>query len=127
MNEADIRIDKWLWYARFFKTRSLAQAFVQSGKVRRNEIRIGKPSDTVKPGDVLTFVRGDDVRIVEVVQPGARRGSAPEAATLYKDLTPPRPKKALDPDAPAPTGKRDPGAGRPTKRERRAIDRLSGD
>ncbi|MDA0998293.1 MAG: RNA-binding S4 domain-containing protein [Proteobacteria bacterium] len=127
MNEAEIRIDKWLWYARFFKTRSLAQAFVQSGKVRRNEIRIGKPSDTVKPGDVLTFVRGDDVRIVEVVQPGARRGPAPEAATLYKDLTPPRPKKALDPDAPAPTGKRDPGAGRPTKRERRAIDRLSGD
>ncbi len=127
MAEGAIRIDKWLWFARFFKTRTLAQGFVASGKVRLNEVRIEKPSETVKPGDVLTFVRGPHVRVIEVAACGTRRGPATEAVTLYKDLSPPPERRELDPDAPAPTGRRDAGAGRPTKRERRAIDRLMGE
>ncbi len=121
-----IRIDKWLWHARFFKTRTLAQGFVTGGNVRVNKQRIEKANHSVKPGDVLTFVRGPHVRVIEIVALAARRGPATEAQTLYNDLSPPAPKKD-DPDRPAPVAERERGAGRPTKRERREIDRLRGD
>jgi len=120
-----IRIDKWLWHARFFKTRAIAQMFVTSGKVRVNSERISKSNQSVKPGDVLTFARGKQLSVIEIVAITSRRGPAPEAQALYHDLSPPAaPTAKEDPDVPAPTAHRDPGAGRPTKRERRDTDQL---
>lgn len=120
-----IRIDKWLWHARFFKTRTLAQSQVTSGKVRVNSDKINKANHSVRPGDVLTFVKERTVRVIEIVGIGERRGPAPEAQLLYKDLSPitkPAPDDA--PDTPAPVAARERGTGRPTKRERRDMDRL---
>ena len=79
------RIDRWLWCARFFKTRSLAAKFVAGGKVRVNGTRVTKAAHTLKVGDVLTFPLGPGVRVVEVLGFVARRGSATVAATLYDD------------------------------------------
>lgn len=81
-----IRIDKWLWHARFCKTRALSASLVSDGKVRVNGQRIEKPGRLVGPGDVLTL--GWAGRVVRVLACGARRGPATEAATLYEDLTP---------------------------------------
>jgi len=119
---ASIRIDKWLWHARFFKTRSIAQAFIGQGKVRVNSKPVSRPSQSVKPGDVLTFVRGLQLCIIEVAAISTRRGPATEAQTLYNDISPPRAKD--DPDVPGPIAPRVRGTGRPTKRERRDTDRL---
>lgn len=127
MAEGAIRIDKWLWHARFFKTRTLAQNFVVAGKVRVNTVRVEKANHSVKPGDVLTFVRGHHVRVIKVIGLAARRGPASEAQRLYEDLSPPPPSAKDDPDVPVPTAKREPGAGRPTKRERRDLDKLRGE
>lgn len=111
-----LRIDKWLWQARFFKTRSLA-AKVVSGGLRVNGQPIAKPAFSVGLGDVLTFSQGRDVRVIKVVALGTRRGPAPEAQALYEDLDPPAPR------APAPQSPRFEGGGRPTKRDRRQLDR----
>lgn len=86
MTESAIRIDLWLWYARLFKSRSLAARAVRESRFRINKRVVTKPSQTIRPGDVLTFPRADDVCIVEVVQIGSRRGPAAEARTLYRDL-----------------------------------------
>lgn len=123
-----LRLDKWLWFARFFKTRSLATKYVQSGKLRVNTVTVAKPHYALKPGDVLTFPMRAGVKVVKVLDLGSRRGPAPEAQGLYDDLSPPPPSKApVDPDQPGPIAARDAGAGRPTKRERRETDRLRGD
>jgi ribosome-associated heat shock protein Hsp15 len=120
-----IRIDKWLWHARFFKTRTLAQTEVTTGKVRVNSERIGKANHAVKIGDVLTFVKANQVRVIEVLAISCRRGPATEAQTLYNDLSPAPAKTSNDdPNVPAPVASRERGAGRPTKRERRVTDRL---
>lgn len=118
-----IRLDKWLWHARFYKTRSLASKVCKGGKIRINGQHAVKASSTVKAGDVLTFTKGTDVKVIKVLAPGERRGPATEAQTLYEDLSPPKPKaeKSLKPAA---AGKRDAGSGRPTKADRRAIDKL---
>ena len=87
MAEAKLRIDKWLWQARFFKTRSLAAKQVGSGHVRLNGNRVLKPAQAVAPGDVLTFPQGRIVRVVRIEKLGERRGPAPEAQTLYFDMT----------------------------------------
>jgi ribosome-associated heat shock protein Hsp15 len=113
-----IRVDKWLWYARFLKTRGLASKLVTGGHVRVNSDKISKASYAVGPGDVVTFPQGSVVRVVRVVAPGVRRGPAPEAQTLYEDLTP---KQEKAPPAPKTEGK-----GRPTKKDRRDM-RLSRD
>ncbi len=113
------RIDKYLWFTRFFKSRTLAAAVVTQGRVRINGARCEKPSATVKAGDVLTFAAGARVRVIKVVSGGARRGPATEARLLYEDLTPPAEEKPVVAAVPA---ERQRGAGRPTKRERRAID-----
>jgi ribosome-associated heat shock protein Hsp15 len=84
---APIRLDKWLWHARFFKSRSLAAAAC-TGPMRLNGQRVAKPAQTVRPGDVLTFAQGSAVRVVRVLAPGTRRGPATEAQTLYEDLAP---------------------------------------
>lgn len=122
---ASIRIDKWLFHARIIKSRSLAATFVSSGHVLVNDDRITRPSRAVKPGDTLTVNRDQQINIYLVRSCGMRRGPAPEAQLLYQDNSPPRPSKvisALDRLVPV----RDPGSGRPTKRERRALDQLRG-
>ncbi len=86
MHETALRVDKWLWYARFFKSRSLAAKHVQAGEIRVNRQRISKASAVLKVGDVLTFALGDTIRVIEVVALGERRGPAPEARSLYHDL-----------------------------------------
>lgn len=119
------RIDKWLFFARMVKSRSLAQLYVQNGSVRVNGERIVQPSFGVKAGDriELSLERRDVVLIVRAA--GERRGPFEEAKLLYEDLTPPPDEtKRLTLFEQA---LRAPGSGRPTKRDRRAIDRLISD
>lgn len=125
MTDLRQRLDKWLWYARFFKSRSIAARLCAARRVRVNHAVISKAHAVVKPGDVLTFPQGIHIRVVEIVAPGDRRGPAPEARALYNDLDPPPARKA--PSVRAVAGAREPGAGRPTKADRRAISRLKGD
>jgi ribosome-associated heat shock protein Hsp15 len=120
-----LRVDKWLWFARFARTRTSAAKIVTEARFRVN----GQPTDkahyAIRPGDVLTFALGPHIRIIKILALAARRGGAPEARLLYEDLDPPKPRAAAPAEPPLAT--RDEGAGRPTKRERRAIDRLRGD
>ena len=109
-----IRLDKWLWQARFFKSRSLAAGVVSAGKVRVDGTPVSKPSRSVGPGHVLTFPQARDVRVVRILACGDRRGPAPEAQALYEDLSPP-------PDR-SPSNPRFDGSGRPSKKDRRALD-----
>ncbi|MEN3950136.1 RNA-binding S4 domain-containing protein [Iodidimonas sp. SYSU 1G8] len=88
MHEMALRVDKWLWYARFYKSRSLAAKHIQAGDIRVNRQRISKASAILRIGDVLTFAQGDLIRVIEVVALGERRGPAPEARALYHDLAP---------------------------------------
>ncbi|HSL47933.1 MAG TPA: RNA-binding S4 domain-containing protein [Candidatus Deferrimicrobiaceae bacterium] len=118
---SDVRIDKWLWAARFFKSRTLAAAACNGGKVDVNG-DAAKPSKAVRPGDLLHVTLPRIRRVVRVAALAERRGGASEAAALYEDLTPPPPPRE---SRSAPPAYRPPGAGRPTKRERRRIDRLS--
>jgi ribosome-associated heat shock protein Hsp15 len=80
------RIDKWLWHARFLKTRGLASRLVSDGKVRVNREKIAKPSHTVRHGDVITATIAGRVRVARVLAIGERRGPPSEARTLYQDL-----------------------------------------
>ena len=121
-----LRIDKWLWHARFFKSRSLATAMVAAGRLRINRTPIAKPHYQVRAGDVLTFPQGSHIRVIEVVALGQRRGPASEAQALYNDLDPPQPRRREDAPAIATPAERERGAGRPTKKQRREIDRLRG-
>jgi ribosome-associated heat shock protein Hsp15 len=118
------RVDKYLWFTRFFKSRTLAATVVAAGRVRINGARCEKASAIVKVGDVLTFPAGSLVRVIKVVNGGERRGPASEAQTLYEDLTPPPEVRAAEPPTPA---RRERGTGRPTKKERRETDALTGD
>ena len=120
-----LRLDKWLWQARFVKSRGLAAKLVSESGGRVNGTRAAKPAASVRPGDVLTFALGRQIRVIRILALGTRRGPAPEAQALYDDLDPPAPRNAPpDPDTPAPAAAREPGAGRPTKAQRRALDRL---
>jgi len=83
------RLDKWLWQARFFRSRTLASQIVAEGHVRLNAQRVTKPATGVGAGDTLTFVQGGRVRLIRVLALGLRRGPASEAAALYADLDPP--------------------------------------
>ncbi len=123
--EATQRLDRWLWCARFFKTRTLAAKFVQDGNIRvtRSEttVRAEKPSYGVRAADTLVFTHGDHLRIINIVGLADRRGPAAEAQTLYADQSPPRPPK--EERTPDPFS-REKGAGRPTKKERRELEAL---
>ena len=122
------RLDLWLWFARFFKSRTIATKFVQSGRLRVNGDVIKKAHHLLRPDDVLTFPKADRVRVVKVLDLGVRRGPAPEAQTLYEDMSPPAPATAKkDGAAVSESGRREPGSGRPTKQQRRALDRLRGE
>ncbi|RME14538.1 MAG: RNA-binding S4 domain-containing protein [Alphaproteobacteria bacterium] len=109
-----MRADKWLWHARFFKTRGLAAKVVSGGHLRVNAEKVHKPAHSVGPGDVLTFVQARRVRVVRILALSERRGPAAEARALYEDLTPPAPETPAS--APAP---RYEGKGRPSGKDRR--------
>ena len=115
-----VRVDKWLWAARVFKTRSLATLACDGGKVDVNAQGV-KPAKALRPGDVVsvTLPQGRK-RILKVIALDDRRGSPVVARTLFEDLTPPEPRQPRWAQPP----RREPGAGRPTKRERRDIERL---
>ena len=116
-----LRIDKWLWYARVTKSRSLAQKLAASGHVRLNKERVTGAAQQVRIGDVLTIALERRVLVLRVLALGNRRGPAPEARLLYEDLSPPPAPRAETPPSPA---VREAGAGRPTKRDRRQIERF---
>jgi len=82
---AKIRLDKWLWQARFFKTRGLSAKLVSGGHVRVNSAKVAKPAHAVGPGDVLTFPQSRRVRVIRILALGQRRGPAPEARALYDE------------------------------------------
>jgi ribosome-associated heat shock protein Hsp15 len=81
-----IRLDKWLWQARFCKSRGLAARLIADGAVRVNAVRVTKPATIVRVGDGLSFAQGGVVRAIRVRALGTRRGPAPEARLLYADL-----------------------------------------
>lgn len=135
------RLDKWLWFARVVKSRTLAAGLVTGGKVRINRVRIVKPAHLVRTGDVLTVSVGRGVRVIKVVAGGVRRGPAREAALLYDEILPlstPRISalrrgggsypplahvaKAGHSEGVGPVMAA--GSGRPTKKNRRLMDRL---
>ncbi|MCA0919615.1 RNA-binding S4 domain-containing protein [Pseudooceanicola nanhaiensis] len=111
-----MRLDKWLWQARFVKSRSISAELVGGGHVRVNSQKVSKSAHAVGPGDVLTFAYGGQVRVIRIEALGTRRGPASEAQALYTDLEPPQPKEEV------PTIARIEGNSRPTKRERRKLD-----
>ena len=120
-----LRLDKWLWYARFFKTRSAATKAISGGRFRLDGMVMNKPHRQALCGQVLTFIQGDRIRVIKIMALGSRRGPASEASLLYEDLTPVRDVllktrnvKSLEFEA------RSKGSGRPTKLQRRATDRL---
>lgn len=119
-----VRVDKWLWAARFFKTRSLASEAVEGGKVQVNGDR-AKPAKVVRPGDEIRLRMGPYEHILAVQGTAERRGSAPEAQRLYTETAASREAREklhwqLTKAAPA----LDPGPGRPTKRDRRILDKF---
>jgi ribosome-associated heat shock protein Hsp15 len=122
MSDDRQRIDKWLWHARVVRARSAAAALVTSGHVRINGARIDAPGRAVRPGDVVTVGLDRTVRVMKVIGFVERRGGSETARALYEDLsvaTEPAP----GPPAPE-AAERHPGTGRPTKRDRRVLDRL---
>ena len=108
-----IRLDKWLWHARFFKSRSIAAGIVTSGRVRVDSQPVSKPARAIGPGNVLTFVQAEETKVVRVIACGERRGPAPEAQALYEDLSPVVEKRPYNP--------RGDRKGRPTKKDRRDM------
>jgi ribosome-associated heat shock protein Hsp15 len=117
------RIDRWLWHARLVRTRTAAAELAESGRVRLNGDRVTASSRAVKPGDVLTVALGGQVKILKVLGLSERRGGAPDAQALYEDLSPPAAPRERKEDDP-PVAEREPGSGRPTKRERRALEKM---
>ena len=121
------RLDKFLFFARAIKSRTLAQKFIETGAVRVNSERTDRSDHKVGAGDVLTMALHNRIVIWRIIDCGTRRGPAPEAQGLYQDLSPaPLPKEDLSPYDAA-IAQRGEGAGRPTKKERRDTDRLRGE
>ena len=119
-----LRLDKWLWFARFYKTRANATRAISSGRFRLDGEVMSKPHRAALPGQVLTFIQSERVRVVKIIALGTRRGPASEAITLYEDISPPvAPRPGKGETAPG-FESRDSGAGRPTKRDRRATEQL---
>jgi len=120
------RLDAWLWSVRLYKTRSLATAAVRGGHVRVDD-KLPKASQEVVTGQVIRVRRDQDERIIEVLDPTlAKRVGAPVAQAAYLDRTPEKPPPIAE--MVGRVGVRDRGTGRPTKRERRQLDRfLHGD
>lgn len=128
MTEGRVRVDKWLWAARFFKTRSAATEAVQGGKVHVGGVR-AKPARDVRPGDIIELTVGETPFTVEVTGLAERRGSAAQAALLYAETPESRERRErlreIRRMAPPPGA--DIAGGRPSKRDRRRIDAVRGD
>jgi ribosome-associated heat shock protein Hsp15 len=116
------RVDSWLWAVRILKTRSAATAACRAGHVSVNDER-AKAAQTVRIGDVVRVRLDGEERILQVARLIAKRVGAPVAVECYLDLTPPKPPK----EERVLTVVRDRGAGRPTKRDRRVIEKLMGE
>ncbi|MGH1978222.1 RNA-binding S4 domain-containing protein [Rothia sp. L_38] len=116
-----VRIDAWLWSVRVFKTRSLASTEVKAGHVRVNSEH-AKPSQKIKPGDTVTVRYPGWERVLIVRKTISKRVGAPVAVTCYEDISAPKPAYLTSGALP----RRDRGAGRPTKTERRALNKLRG-
>ncbi len=135
---ASQRLDKWLWFARLAKTRTQAASLVSDGRIRVNRERVDKPGVSVKAGDVVTATVHRTVRVLKVIGFIERRGPAAEAVLIFEELTPAAdrtkahahgssgalPNGPTDVTRAGPHAERSPGSGRPTKRDRREIDRL---
>jgi len=117
-----IRLDIWLWYARFYKSRSLSSKAILSGKLRVNSIKIIKPASKVKINDVLTINHINTVRIIQIQSIGARRGPASEAQALYNDLSADATAVSKIKDV-SEKSKKDTNK-RPTKKDRRILDKI---
>jgi ribosome-associated heat shock protein Hsp15 len=117
------RLDKWLFFSRAVKSRTLAQKLIAAGSVRVNSERTLEADAQVGAGDVLTMSFGSRLLVWKIKDAGARRGPATEAVMLYEDLSPP----PLPREPVVMFGQREAGAGRPTKKERRETDRLRED
>ena len=120
------RLDKWLWAARFFKTRSLASESVERGKVDVNGDRAKKARGVI-PGDVITVRKGPFATTVVVKALAARRGSAALAAAMYEETKESRNAREVVSAHLASMPIRDAGAGRPSKKDRRELNRLRED
>ena len=118
------RLDKWLFFSRAVKSRTLAQKLVETGAVRVNSERTDRTDHKVGPGDVLTMTIHTRLLVWRILDPGTRRGPAMEAALLYEDLSPPPVPRA---EAQPIHASREPGSGRPTKKERRDTERWLGE
>ena len=124
MGETDkLRIDKWLWFARVVKTRSAAAALCEDGSVRLNGTRVDQAHKAIRIGDVVTVALAGRIKVLKVLALAERRGPYAEAQHIYEDLSPEPPRF----DPPPPVAERDPGSGRPTKADRRDLDRLRRD
>ena len=118
-----VRVDKWLWAVRAFKTRTKSNDACTNGRVLVNNV-VAKPATKIKPGDVVTANRRDRQLVYTVLIPIEKRVSAARAAECLEDHSPPPvPRTPRDISVFA---RRDRGTGRPTKRDRRQIDRLRG-
>ena len=113
------RLDKWLFFARFAKSRTLGAAWAANGKVTINDKASTGADNAVRVGDLLVIRNGERHVVCRVLGLGTRRGPAPEAQLHYEDLTPETPV-----DRPLAQAARDPGSGRPEKKDRRAMERL---
>ncbi|WP_316822374.1 RNA-binding S4 domain-containing protein [Pedobacter gandavensis] len=120
-----LRIDKYLWAIRLFKTRSLATEACKAGRVKFNGNNL-KASAIVKPGDVYQVSKGIEKKVIEVVELLYNRVESKIAVTKYKDITPLEETQGYKSMFHAPVLIRDRGAGRPTKKDRREIDDLTG-
>ena len=121
----NLRFDKWLWHARFFKSRTLAAKQITGGKCRVNRQIVKKARYQIHVGDVLTFAQGHRIRVIRVTALGERRGPASEAQGLYEDLDIQQSVDGGPSLSAAPS--RLSGSGRPTKRDRRALERFKTD
>ena len=121
-----LRIDKYLWAIRAFKTRSLATEACKAGRVKLEGQNI-KPSHEVKIGEVYHVSKGAERRVLKVTAMGENRTDAKTAMSFYEDITPFEETHAFKSVFQAPVLKRDRGAGRPTKKDRREIDDLKDD
>lgn len=118
-----LRIDKWLWYARVVKTRSAAAALCEDGSVRLNGTRVDQAHKAIRIGDVVTVALAGRIKVLKVLALAERRGPYAEAQHIYEDLSPEPPRF----EPPSPVAEREPGSGRPTKADRRDLDRLRRD
>jgi ribosome-associated heat shock protein Hsp15 len=115
------RIDKWLFFTRTAKSRTLAQGWIEAGHVSVNGAKVRRPSAEIKVGDRLEVVVERRTYVLVVKAPGDRRGPFEDARRLYEDLSPPPEKLTLFEQA-----QRTPGSGRPEKKDRRDLDRFLG-